>query len=99
VVWDEVKRWGGALVALPVRVEAILGRLERGELEVRVPQLIYPAEQLEIAARRLIVALIFTALLISGTWAYISDVHWLGEVLLASAALALICVIFVRREP
>lgn len=99
VVWDEVKRWGGALVALPVRVEAILGRLERGELEVRVPQLTYPAEQLEIAARRLIVALIFTALLISGTWAYISDVHWLGEVLLVSAALALICVIFVRREP
>lgn len=99
VFWDEVKRWGGALIALPIRAEAILGRLERGELEVRVPQLTYPAEQLEIATRRLIVALIFAALLVSGTWAYISDVHWLGEVLLMGAALALVCVIFVRRVP
>jgi predicted unusual protein kinase regulating ubiquinone biosynthesis (AarF/ABC1/UbiB family) len=94
MVWDELKLLSSALIALPVRAETLLGRLERGEVEVRLPQLVGPVERLEAATRRLTRALVFAALLISGTGAYLYHAEPLAEVLLGGAAVALVSLFF-----
>ena len=68
--WDFLLSEAGAilqtLVALPRQMESALGKIERDELGVRIPQLESRLGGLELSLRRIVYALIFVALLISG---------------------------------
>jgi len=68
--WDFLLSEVGAilqtLVALPQQMESALGKIERDELGVRIPQLESRLGGLELSLRRIVYALIFAALLISG---------------------------------
>lgn len=85
-----------ALLTLPQRTEAMLGRMERGELAVQIPRITEQMNRLERTVRRGVGGLIFAALLTSGVQLYLAgQVIW-GGILFACASLALIWVILAR---
>lgn len=70
---EGIREWLGELggivqklVALPGRTEAILARVERGELVTRDPQLAEQVRRLSVAVQRAGGGVIFSAMLISG---------------------------------
>ena len=77
------------LLALPRRTEAMLGRMERGELDVRVPELTEVIIRLERAIRRGVGGVVFAALLMSGVQLYMAGHVVFAAVLLACTPIAL----------
>lgn len=89
---------GRALLALPRRAESVLVKMERGELAVRVPQLIARVDRIELAIRRLVGAVIFAALVMGGLQLHLAGHVRVGTVLLAGAGIALAWAILLRRR-
>ena len=85
-----------ALLALPGRAEAVLSRMERGELDVRVPQVAERLGRMELTIRRATGAVIFAALLISGVQFYLAGQITVGQALLAGAGVVLVWMILAR---
>jgi predicted unusual protein kinase regulating ubiquinone biosynthesis (AarF/ABC1/UbiB family) len=82
--------------AVPGRLDKVLGQMERGELAVRVPELDRRVRSLELGVRRLVGAVVFAALLLSGAQFLLAGWNVAGGVLLAGAVLALAWVIAAR---
>jgi predicted unusual protein kinase regulating ubiquinone biosynthesis (AarF/ABC1/UbiB family) len=87
-----------ALLALPRRTEAMLSRMERGDLAVRVPQLSRQVSRLERTIRRMAGIVVFAALLLGGIQLHLAGQVVFGSALFVGAGLALAWVIFARRE-
>ena len=87
-----------ALLALPGRAESVLVKMERGELAVRVPQLIEQVDRIELAIRRLVGAVIFAALVTGGLQLHLAGHARAGTVLLAGAGIALAGAILLGRR-
>jgi predicted unusual protein kinase regulating ubiquinone biosynthesis (AarF/ABC1/UbiB family) len=85
-----------ALLTLPRRTEAILGQMERGELAVRVPQLVRQVKQIERTTRRMVGGIVFAALLLGGAQIYLAGYVVFGGIVLACAGIALAWVILAR---
>ncbi len=93
-VWrDELITLARALLALPKQIESVLSKMERGNLDVRVPQLAVEVARLELAVRRTIAGVIFAGLLVGGVQFYQAGQMLLGGLLLVGAAVALIWLI------
>jgi len=90
----EAVDWGRTLAALPRQLEAVLSRLDRGQLSVQMPQVARQIGALDRTVRRLIGGIIFAALLFSGTQFYTAGHRTSGELLLAGAGLALVWALF-----
>jgi predicted unusual protein kinase regulating ubiquinone biosynthesis (AarF/ABC1/UbiB family) len=86
---DELGALARALLSLPKRTEAVLSQIERGEVAVRIPQVVERLDRLELAARRTVGGMIFAALLVGGVQLYLAGQMAFGGALLAGAALAL----------
>lgn len=80
ILFDQVEVLARALWNLPTRAETVLSKVERGEIEVRTPQLTREVAQLELAVRQMMGGIILAALLFSGVQLYLA-----GERILASA--------------
>jgi predicted unusual protein kinase regulating ubiquinone biosynthesis (AarF/ABC1/UbiB family) len=83
-----LRLWG-----LPVRVESVLEKMERGEMSVRDPQLTEQMRRIEHSLRRAAWSLVFAALLIGGIQLYLSDYSLFGEILLVGSGLVLLRII------
>ncbi len=94
----ELETLARALLSLPKRTEAVLSQIERGELAVRIPQIVERLDQLEVTARRTVGGMIFAGLLLSGVQLYLAGQMVFGGVLLAGAALALGWVMLAGRK-
>lgn len=77
-------------VFLPRRLDRTLDLMERGKLEVRLPELTTHLRRLERVMRRLNSALIFAALLLGGVQLYTADETLLGGILLGGAGITLV---------
>jgi hypothetical protein len=75
----------------------VLGRLERGEIEVRLPSLNQQVSGLDRSLRRLLSGLIFSTLLLSGTQFYLAGHMLAGAALLAGAGIVLVWTVFFAR--
>lgn len=83
----------GLLARLPGRVDEVLTRLDEGRLAVDTPRLDRRVVRLERAARRIVSAILFTALLIGGILLRADDVVF-GTVLMATSAVPLVHALF-----
>jgi len=83
---DELGDLARALLALPKQTEAVLSKMERGEIAVRVPQLTEQISRLELAVRRMIGGTIFAALLLGGVQLYVAGQMGFGSALFVGAA-------------
>jgi predicted unusual protein kinase regulating ubiquinone biosynthesis (AarF/ABC1/UbiB family) len=88
--FDELGELARKLLALPTRTTALLEKAERGELEVRAPQLVTEIRRLSQAVRRVGGAIIFAALLIGAVQLFLAGEAIFSGVLLGGAALALL---------
>ncbi|MEP7359832.1 MAG: hypothetical protein ABI847_21455, partial [Anaerolineales bacterium] len=93
----EIGSWLRTLVALPPQLESVLGRLERGEIEVRLPSLNQQVNSLDRSLRRLLAGIVFATLLLSGTQFYLAGHMLAGEALLVAAGVALVWTVFFAR--
>jgi predicted unusual protein kinase regulating ubiquinone biosynthesis (AarF/ABC1/UbiB family) len=82
--------------ALPRRGENLLNRLEHGKLAVQTPDLKLQATRLELAARRLTLAVLFGALFLGGVQLYLASPGGLAYGVLSAALLALVWLILLR---
>ncbi len=88
--FDELVSLVRRLISLPRRTEMILGKIERGELEMRVPQLIEQVKKLEVTINRVAGGIIFTAFVLGGVQLYLAGEVLLGAVLGAGAVFTLL---------
>ena len=95
-VLDEIGKYARRLLSLPARADSLLGKLERGELVVRDPQLARQADRLEGALRQLSFSVIFAALTYTAVQSYLSGQLWLAVCLGLGAGFALLGVAWKR---
>lgn len=85
------------LIAIPGRTERVLGRIERGELNVQMPLVNIQISYLERSLNRLTGGIVFLGLLVSGAILY--DAHTLlAQGLFVGAGLALFYTAFLVRR-
>ncbi len=97
ILFDQVKVLTRALWSLPTRAEAALNKIERGEIEVRTPQLTEEVTRLELAVRRMMGGILFAALLFSGVQLHLAGEKILASTLLVAAGAVLVWMIRTRR--
>ncbi|MEK6753179.1 MAG: AarF/UbiB family protein [Chloroflexota bacterium] len=97
VFFDEAGNLFKTLLAIPGRTERVLGRIERGELNVQMPMMNIQISYLERSMNRLTGGIIFLGLLVAGALLY--DTHLrLGQILLGGSGFALFYTLFLIRR-
>ncbi len=97
VFFDEAGNLFKTLLAIPGRTERVLGRIERGELNVQMPMVNIQIGYLERSLNRLTGGIVFLGLLVAGSILY--DAHLiLGQALLGGSGLALFYTLFLVRR-
>lgn len=97
-VWlDEIGDLVRELAALPARTGRVLTRLERGDLNVNMPQVNRQIYHLEGAVNRLVGSVVFTAFLLGGALLYRGGDAMLGYVFWGFSAIALLWMLFLSR--
>jgi len=97
-VWlDEIGDLVKELIGLPAQTARVLSRVERGELNVNVPQVNRQIYHLESAVNRLTGSVVFAAFLFGGVLLYRSGDVTLGYVFWALSGLALFWMVFLSR--
>ena len=86
------------LIALPRQLDSALGKIERDELGVRVPQVESQLTGLELTMRRIVYALIFMALLISGVQLQLGGELLFSRLLYAGCVVVLVGLILARPK-
>jgi predicted unusual protein kinase regulating ubiquinone biosynthesis (AarF/ABC1/UbiB family) len=84
------------VAALPRRGENLLNRLEHGRLAVQTPDLKLQAGKLELAVRRLTLAVLFGVLFLAGVQLYLAVPGKLAYGVLGAAFLALVWLVLMR---
>jgi predicted unusual protein kinase regulating ubiquinone biosynthesis (AarF/ABC1/UbiB family) len=97
-VWlNEIGELIKQLVALPSQAGRVLTRLERGELNVNVPQVNRQIFHLEGAVNRLTGSIMFAAFLFGGVLLYQGGDIWLGYLFWAFSGVTLIWMLYFSR--
>jgi predicted unusual protein kinase regulating ubiquinone biosynthesis (AarF/ABC1/UbiB family) len=85
-------------LVLPKRLERTLALIEKGQMQVRVPELSDHFRRLEAGLARLMAALVFSVLLMGGIQMYLAGEVMLGRGLLAGALMALLWAVLRRSR-
>jgi Predicted unusual protein kinase len=97
-VWlDEIGNLFKELIALPAQTGQVLSRLERGELNVNVPQVNRQIYHLESAVNRLVGSIVFAAFLFGGVLLYQSGDFKASYVFWVLSGATLFWMIFLAR--
>ena len=84
------------MVTVPRRLDTVLEKMERGELDVNVPKVSKQLGWLDLTIRRLSGAIIFLALLTNGVQLYLSEDYLFAWILLAGSLLPLLALLLAR---
>jgi predicted unusual protein kinase regulating ubiquinone biosynthesis (AarF/ABC1/UbiB family) len=87
---SEAEKLARTLLALPLRTDQMLSRMERGELIVRNPELNQQVKRLESSMRQLVLGIVFTALLLGGIQLYLAEEVIFATILLIASVLVLL---------
>jgi len=97
---EEVRTLLRALLSIPVKLDTILAKLDRGELTIQSQDILARVNQLEYALRQVFRGILFAAFLVGGLQLYSSGKELLAIPLLvfASSVLAWIFVSFGKNR-
>ncbi|MEO8906774.1 MAG: AarF/UbiB family protein [Microbacteriaceae bacterium] len=87
----------GITLRLPKRLDALATRIEDGALEVSTPRLEQRVAQLDRTLRRLVMALVFGAVIVAGALVRANDTV-LGTVLMIASVVPLVLTLFAGRR-
>ena len=97
-ILDLIGSYGRVLVNIPRRLDTTLTKLEQGDVSIKTPELTREVSRLERQNRRMVSAVIFAGLLISGTQLYLAGEFLFAGILLGASVFALLKSIFVWRK-
>ncbi len=97
VLLDEIGEFVKPLIALPAQTGRVLTRIERGELNVNVPQVNRQIYHLESAVNRLVGSIVFAAFLFAGVQLFQSGNNTPAYVLWALSGATLFWMAFLAR--
>jgi predicted unusual protein kinase regulating ubiquinone biosynthesis (AarF/ABC1/UbiB family) len=92
--WGEIETLLRSLIAMPRRMDTLLGQMERGELQVQAPELQGQLEGIEKNLQGLTGAILFAALFIGGMQLVLAGYSLPGFILLGSALIPLLVILF-----
>jgi len=98
VILGEVGAFVQTLIAIPKRMDAVLGKMERDVLGVRTPELSRDVRRLELSMRKIVYALVFLALLTNGVQLHLGGEVLFSRALFAGAVLTLVGLILARPK-
>jgi len=90
---DEIKTRLVALLAMPMKLDALLTRLEHGELSVRTPEVVQQGKRLERSSRLLAAAVMFAAFLLGGIQLTMNGDTLFGGFILGGAGVCLLVIL------
>ncbi len=97
-IWlEEAKKLINSLLVLPVRLDKLFGKLQRGEIAVQTPQANQQLVRIEIATRRIVAGVIFAAFLLTGSQFYIAGFTVLSAIFFGGAGIALVWILLSAR--
>ena len=94
VILQEVVSTLQVLIALPKKTEALLNRIEQGNLEVHDPELQFRMRRVERGQDRLIKAVLFSAFLLGGIQVYLAKDYWVAGSLGLAGLITLVWFLF-----
>ena len=95
---DEIKILARSFLSVPVKLDSILVKLERGEISVRSPEVVHQVNRLEGAIRLVAGAIVFAALLLGGIELSVAGYELPGNILFVGAGLSLLWMILAGRH-
>lgn len=96
IFFDEAGEFFKVLLAMPGKVDRVLGRVERGELNVQMPMVNVQIRYLERSLNRLTGGIFFLALMVSGAILFDSN-QTLAEIMFGGSLLSLFYTLFLAR--
>lgn len=93
---DEAKSFLGSMVSLPVKMDRMLAKMDRGEISVRAPEIVKQLKHLESTFHRITGGIVFAAFLLGGIQLYLSNYYIFADILFAGAFISLIWVLITR---
>ena len=98
-VWlAELEKLVHALVGIPQKMDAVLSKMERGELVIRDTEAIQEVQKLRNNFRQVAGGIIFASLLLGGIQLFLGDQFIFSGILLTGAFIALIGTLFSGRQ-
>jgi predicted unusual protein kinase regulating ubiquinone biosynthesis (AarF/ABC1/UbiB family) len=94
----ELEKLARTALSAPQKVDAILGKLERGDVAVRAPEVSRQVQRLETAQRATTKGVVFAALLVSGVQLYLAGEAVFAWTLLAGAGASLLSLLLGSRR-
>jgi predicted unusual protein kinase regulating ubiquinone biosynthesis (AarF/ABC1/UbiB family) len=91
----EIQNLARLMLAMPHQLDTVLGKFNRGEIAVRVPEVFKEIDLLQRAVRQVAGGIIFAALLIGGIQLLLAGVRPFADFLLIGAGLSVLWVIVV----
>jgi predicted unusual protein kinase regulating ubiquinone biosynthesis (AarF/ABC1/UbiB family) len=99
-IWlENAKNIFQALLLMPMKIDATLAKMEKGEIAVKTPDVSLQVSRLEMAVRRFVGGIIFAALLLGGVQLHISGHTFYAGILFVGSGVSLLWIIFVGRQP
>lgn len=96
VIWNEITRMFQLVLRLPTRADNLITRMEQGRLEVRVPTLSRDMDRLKRSQRKMTIAIIFAAFLLSGVQFYLAGAMTPAVIFFGLSFILLFWIIFIR---
>ncbi|MCJ7717667.1 MAG: AarF/UbiB family protein, partial [Anaerolineales bacterium] len=91
--WGEIETVLRSLIAMPRRMDTVLGQMERGEIKVQAPELQSQLAGIEKILQGLTGAILFAALFIGGMQLVLAGYSLPGFILLGSAIIPLLVIL------
>jgi len=96
VIWNEITRMFQLVLRLPTRTDNLITRMEQGRLEVRVPTLSRDMDRLKHSQRKMTIAIIFAAFLLSGVQFYLAAAMIPAVIFIGISFILLIWIVLIR---
>lgn len=84
------------MLTLPQRTDTMLEKMERGELQVRDPQLTEQMRRVELVVRKMMAAILFSGLLLAGVQLLLGGQVQAGRIFLALSVVVLLWIFLMR---
>jgi predicted unusual protein kinase regulating ubiquinone biosynthesis (AarF/ABC1/UbiB family) len=94
----EAEKLARTFLLLPLKIDATLNKIERGEVSVQMPEVSQQVQRLERTLSNVTISVIFSAFLLSGIDLLLAGKELMGGVLLGAAGVSLLSLIIRSRN-
>jgi len=95
---EELRKFGRTVITLPYRMDALLSRIERGDINVRSPEVSQQISRIEATIRQVVIGIIFIGFLTAGVQFYLANYLAPGIIFLVGAGISFVWVLFTLNK-